>query len=244
MYRIHLAVPTLVTALTLTMTTTPALAQTPGQSHAYDPSPRLSEVLPDAIREHVLAVIAEARSRGLPAQALERTALKGAARNVPAPDIERAVVAQAERLERVQSALSRVPNRRSSGDEIEAGAEAVRNGVDVTALVELATSAPSARSLAVPMHVLGSLIARDIPAKEALAVVLAKLDARAPDSEIAQLPDQVSSRPVGKPDVTGRDLAGTKRPGTASGPPAGVPANGGAGVRPTVPRPSNPSGRP
>jgi hypothetical protein len=244
MQRIHLAVSTMVTALTFVIAS-PAGAQEPGQSHAYDPSARLSEVLRDEqVREHVLAVIAEARSRGLPAQALERTALKGAARNVPPTEIERAVVAQAERLERVQSALAHVPNRRSSGDEIEAGAEAMRNGVDVSELVELATSAPSGRSLAVPMHVIGSLVARGLPSKDALAAVLARLQARAADSEIAQLPDQVTNRPGGKPDVTGRELAGTKRPGSAGGPPAGVPANGGAGVRPTVPKPNTPAGRP
>jgi hypothetical protein len=243
MFRMHLAVPALVAALTLAAAT-PAGAQHPtGQANAYDPSPHLSK-LPSEIKEHVLAVIAEARSRGLPAQALERTALKGMARDVPARDIERAVVAQAERLERVQEALARVQNRRSSGEEIEAGAEAMRNGVDVTELVEIATRAPSGRSLAVPMHVLGSLVARDLPSKEALAAVLAKLDARAPDAEIAQLPEQVASRPAGKPDVTGRDLAGTKRPGSVSAPPAGVPANGGADVRPAVPKPSTPSGRP
>jgi hypothetical protein len=239
----HLAVPMMMTAFTLLMAT-PATAQEPGQSQPYDPSPRLSEVLPDGVREHVLAVIANARSRGLPAQALERTALKGAARNVPASEIERAVVAQAERLERVQEALARVPSRRSSGEEIEAGAEATRNGVDVSELVELATSAPSGRSLAVPIHVLGSLVARGVPGKDALAAVLARLEARAPDTEIAQLPEQATTRPAGRPETTGRDLAGTKRPGSGGAPPAGVPANGGAGVRPTVPRPSTPSGRP
>jgi hypothetical protein len=244
MHRIHFAVSTLVTALTF-LVAAPASAQEPGQSHAYDPSARLSEAIRDeSIRDHVLAVITDARSRGLPAQALERTALKGAARNVAERDIERAVVAQAERLQRVNDALSRVPNRRASGDEVEAGAEAVRNGVDVSELVTLATGAPSGRSLAVPMHVLGSLILRDVPPKDALAAVLERLNARAPDSEIAQLPDQVTTRPGGKPDMTGRELAGTKRPVGAGAPPAGVPANGGAGVRPTVPRPSNPSGRP
>lgn len=243
MFRMHLIIPALVTAVTFAVTT-PAGAQHPaGQEHAYDPSARLS-VLPDDIEQHVLAVIAEARSRGLPAQALERTALKGLARNVPARDIERAVVAQAERMERVQEALARVKSRSSSADEIEAGAEAVRNGVDVSLLVELATGAPSGRSLAVPMHVLGSLVARDIPAKDAIMAVRAKLDARAPDTEIAQLPEQVTSRPGGKPELTGRDLAGTKRPGGVSGPPAGVPTNGGADVRPEIPRPNTPSGRP
>jgi hypothetical protein len=244
MNRVHSAVPALMTALTF-LVVAAAPAQEPARSHAYDPSARLAEAIRDeSVRQHVLAVIAQARSRGLPAQALERTALKGAARNVPESEIQRAVVAQAERLERVQRALAQVPNRRSSDDEIEAGAEAVRNGVDVSELVDLATRAPSGRSLAVPMHVLGSLVARDLPPKEALAAVLAKLVARAPDGEIAQLPDQVASRPVGRPELTGRDLAGTKRPGSAGAPPAGVPANGGAGVRPEVPRPNTPSGRP
>ncbi len=241
MFRMHLSA--LVAALTLGSATSAAAQHPVGQEHAYDPSSRLS-VLPDDIEQHVLTVIAEARSRGLPAQALERTALKGLARNIPALEIERAVVAQADRMERVQEALARVKNRPSSGEEIEAGAEAVRNGVDVSMLVELATDAPSGRSLAVPMHVLGSLVARDIPAKDAIAAVLAKLDARAPDTEIAQLPEQVTSHPAGKPELTGRDLAGTKRPGGVSGPPAGVPTNGGADVRPTVPKPNTPSGRP
>ncbi|MGQ0714133.1 MAG: hypothetical protein ACT4PJ_10420 [Gemmatimonadaceae bacterium] len=243
MFRMHLTIPALATAVTLAVAT-PAGAQHPaGQEHAYDPSSRLS-VLPDNVEQQVLDVIAKARSRGLPAQALERTALKGVARDVPAADIERAVVAQAERMERVQEALARVENRRTSGEEIEAGAEALRNGVDVSQLVELATSAPSGRSLAVPMHVLGSLIARDLPPKEALTAVLAKLDARAPDAEIAQLPEQVVSRPAGKPELTGRDVAGTKRAGGVGAPPAGVPTNGGADVRPTVPKPNTPSGRP
>ena len=243
MYRIHLAVPTVMTALTFLLAT-PMGAQE-SRTQAYDPSEQLTKAIRDEnVREHVLKVIAEARSRGLPAQALERTALKGAARNVPERDIERAVVAQAERLERVQDALSRVSSRRSSGAEIEAGAEAMRNGVDVSELVTLATSAPSGRSLDVPMHVLGSLVARDVPAKDALLAVLAKLDARAPDAEIAQLPEQVATRPGGKPDATGRELAGSKRPGSVGAPPAGVPANGGADVRPAVPKPSTPSGRP
>jgi hypothetical protein len=244
MYRMHLAVPTVMTALTFLLAA-PVSAQESGQSQAYDPSAKLTDVLRDEnVREHVLKVIAEARSRGLPAQALERTALKGAARNVPPAEIERAVVAQAERLERVQEALSRVPNRASSGEEIEAGAEAMRNGVDMTELVDLATGAPSGRSLAVPMHVMGSLVARGLPSKDALAAVLARLEARSTDSEIAQLPEQVTTRPAGKPDATGRDLAGTKRPGSVGAPPAGVPANGGADVRPAVPKPTTPSGRP
>ena len=211
----------------------------PGQ--AYDPSARLREVLPADVAERVLAKIAAARTRGLPAQALERTALKGAARSVPPAEIERAVAAQEQRLDRSKAALAAVPAHSTSGDEIEAGAEALRQGVDGASVSELAKSAPSGRSLAVPLHVLGSLVARGLPSDQALAAVLERLNARVSDAQIAQLPEQVGSHGGGKPNVTGPDLAATKRPGSAGGPPASVPANGGS-RRPETP--GKPAGRP
>ena len=206
-----------------------------GAEQAYDAAARIQEMLPEAVAERVLATIATARSRGLPTQALERTALKGAARQVAPAEIERAVEAQAANLERSSEYLSKARSRRPSGDEIEAGAEAMRQGVDGSAVSELASAAPSGRSLVVPLHVLGTLAVQNVHAQEAVAAVIERLGARATDAEIAELPAQVAARPTGKPDVTGRDLAGTKRPGTVGGAPAGVPANGGGAVRPTVP---------
>jgi hypothetical protein len=220
----------------------PIAAQPGAPGQAYDPSPRLREVLPADVAERVLAKIAAARSRGLPAQALERTALKGAARSVPPAEIERAVAAQEERLERSKAALQVVPGRAASGDEIEAGADALRQGVDGASVSALAKSAPSGRTLAVPLHVLGSLVERGLPSDQALAAVVERLNARAEDATIAQLPDQVAPRTAGKPSVTGPELAGTKRPATAGGPPAGVPANGGARTVPV--KPGKPAGRP
>ena len=210
-------------------------AQAQVADQAYDPSARIQEVLPADVAERVLAKIAAARSRGLPTQALERSALKGAARQAAPRDIERAINEQAANLERSNEALSKARSRRPSGDEIEAGAEAMRQGVDGASVSELANAAPSGRSLVVPLHVLGSLAVQNVHAQEAVAAVLERLNARATDSEIADLPAQAAARPTGKPEVTGRDLAGTKRPGTVGGAPAGVPANGGGTVRPTVP---------
>jgi hypothetical protein len=201
-------------------------------------------VLPADVAERVLAKIADARARGLPAQAMERTALKGAAREVPPADIERAVDAQGDRLERAQDALSRARGRRPTDDEVEAGADAIREGVDGKAISKLASSAPSGRSLAVPLHVLGSLVERGLPSDQALSRVLERLTARASDSQLAQLPDQVAAHQAGKPDLTGRDLAAQRRGSAGGGRPAGVPANGGAGARPTVTRPAGPGGRP
>jgi hypothetical protein len=233
---------TLVSAAMFGGAALPVAAQPGAPAQAYDPSPRLREVLPADVADRVLAKIAAARSRGLPAQALERTALKGAARSIPPADIERAVAAQEQRLDKSKAALSRVPGRAVAGDEIEAGAEALRQGVDGASVSELAKSAPSGRSLAVPLHVLGSLVARGLPSDQALAAVAERLQARADDAQLAQLPEQVGARGAGKPNVTGPELAGSKRPGTAGGPPAGVPANGGARTLPATP--GKPTGRP
>jgi hypothetical protein len=243
----------------------------PATRSAVDPTARLRAVLPADVADRVLARIAEARGRGLAADALEQRALKFAARGIAPPAIERAVGEHAERQARAAEALGRARGGRPAADEIDAGAEALRQGVDGTAVAALAQSAPSGRSLAVPLHVLGALRARGLPADEALARVRERLAARAGDAELAALPERAAGaadaargterggRPEGvgggRPATTGRDLAATRRPGSAGGagaaaggtgvgggPPAGVPANRGAGGRPTTPAGGRPTG--
>ena len=101
-------------------------AQTP----ANDPSERLREVLPAEVAAKVLATIAEARAQNLPAQALEQRALKFAAKGVDPTLIPKAIDEQKDRMEKAKDALDDAPGRKVSGDEIEAGAEALRQGVD------------------------------------------------------------------------------------------------------------------
>lgn len=210
-------------------------AQTP----ANDPSARLKEVLPADVADRVLAKIAEARARQLPAQALENRALKFAAKGVAPSDIERSVEEQADRMSKAKDALESARSKKPAPDEIEAGAEALRQGVDGKAVSALAKSAPSGRSLAVPLYVIGTLVERGLASDAALERVQEKLTARASDAELEGLPAQAAAGQSNRPDVTGRDLAGTKSGGRAgSGPPAGVPANGGSAARPAVPRPN------
>lgn len=213
------------------------VAQTP----AHDPSARLREVLPADVAERVIARIAAARARELPAQALENRALKFAARGVKPEEIERAVSAHATRLEHAKQALESARGKRASGDEVEAGAEAIRMGVDGAAVSALAKSAPSGRSLAVPLYVIGSLTERGLPSDDALARVKERLEARATDAELERLPGEASAGKGRRPAVVGRELAATKRPGNA-GPPSGVPANRGGTTNP--PRPQPTTGRP
>jgi hypothetical protein len=119
--------------------------------------------------------------------------------------------------------------------------------VDASGVSELAKSAPSGRSLAVPLYVLGNLAASGMPAADALQRVRVRLAARASDAEMEKLPAQAADAANGhRPAEVGRDLAATRSKGAsaAAGPPRGVPANGGAAARPTpAGRPSHP-GRP
>ena len=218
-------------------TTSQVFAQTP----AEDPSVRLRQVLPADVAARVLARIAEARTRDLPAAALENRALKFAAKGVAPADIEKSVTEQGVRMLDARTALAQGRAVRPAHDEIEAGAEAMRKGVSGAGIAALARSAPSGRSLAVPLFVVGGLMDRGLPSDAALSRVQERLQARVSDADLQGLPADVTEGGVRKPAQVGRDAAATKRPADAGagadrrgkGPPAGVPANGGAGARPT-----------
>src|SRR5215212_7609298 len=163
-------------------------AQTP----ANDPSARLREVLPADVAQKVLATIAVARAHELPARALEQRALKFAAMGVEPNLIAKAIEQQEDRMEKAKDALDNA--RKPSSDEIEAGAEAIRQGVDGAAVSELAKSAPSGRSLAVPLFVIGSLVDRGLPSDAALARVQERMQARASDAELERLPGELPAQ--------------------------------------------------
>lgn len=208
-------------------------AQTP----AADPSARLRAVLPADVAAHVLATIADARSKELPAKALENRALKFAARGVAPADIDKAISEQAQRMGEAKAALAKSRSKKPSDDEVEAGAEALRKGVDGAKVSEVAKSAPSGRSLTVPMYVLGMLVERGVPVDQAVKQMEERLAARASDADLQRLPGEAAS---GRPAVTGRDLAATKRSSHAgdhgmAGRPAGVPASGSTGKPAGVP---------
>ena len=218
--------------LTTLFVTQAALAQAPTR----DAATRLREVLPPDVAQRVLARIADARAHNLPADALENRALKFAAKGVDAASIERSVNEQAARMESARNALVLGRGGAPSGDEVEAGAEVMRKGVDAAGLTQLAKSAPSGRSLAVPLFVIGSLTDRGLSSDQALQTVLARLQARASDADLERLPGDVPGRAGsanGKPEgQSGRDFGQSHRPASAgrpsnAGPPAGVPGNGG-----------------
>jgi hypothetical protein len=217
------------------------------QIPAKDPSARLREVLPADVAQRVLARIAEARAHQLPAEALENRALKFAAKGVPPKDIERSVNEQSQRMDQAKVALASGRKSKPGGDEIEAGAEAMRKGVDGASVALLAQKAPSGRSLAVPLFVIGSLTDHGLSSKEAVQRVLDRLDGKASDTDLerlpGELPAQAAAGQANRPSETGRAFGQSHRPTTTgrpatAGPPAGVPgkagtkSNGGTSHRP------------
>jgi len=226
----------------LLLLTTVLVAQgSSAQVPARDPSARLREVLPADVAERVLARIADARARQLPAAALENRALKFAAKGVDPKAIERSVNEQAQRMDNARSALASGRGSKPAGDEIEAGAEAMRKGIDGASVTLLAKKAPSGRSLAVPLFVIGTLRDRGLSSGQALQRVLDRMNARASDDDLESIPGELPAQGIAgqanRPAEPGRDFgqshkpAARGRPATA-GPPAGVPANGGAKSNP------------
>lgn len=216
------------------------------QNPVKDPSTRLREVLPPDIAQRVLNTIADARARQLPAEALENRALKFAAKGVDPKNIERSVSEQAERMARARSAIMGGRAAKPRADEIEAGAEAIRKGVSGESVSMLAKSAPSGRSLAIPLFVIGSLTDRGLSSDQALKRVLDRLKARASDAELEALPGVALTRGDGaqspKQNQGGRESGNSERPPVSgkpavAGAPKGVPGNAGTKANPRRPSP-------
>jgi len=228
-------------------------AQGTGSAETQDPTVRLREVLPAADASRVLSIVERATANGLPGIALAQRALKFAARGVPSDDIVRAVGEQAARQAAGRALLDSVRAHGASGDEVEAAAEALREGVSGPDVSTLAKSAPSGRSLVVPLYVLGSLTARGLPSDQALQRVQQRLAARASDADLESLPQQAENARNGTPGAAGRAIGLSHHPSGESpagaaahgGPPPGVPANP-VGHRPaTTPAgPPNHPGKP
>ena len=213
------------------------------QNSTEDLSARLREVLPADVAERVIATVANARSRELPARALEQRALMLARKGAEPGAIARSIADHSRAMGEARAALARGRAGRPADEDVAAGAEVIRKGVDGSQVSALAKSAPSGRSLAVPLLVVGSLVDRGLPSDAALARVLERMNARATDAELSRIPQQGEAgrdrgeaaragRPGPRPAPPTRVGRGTG--GTARGrPPANVPPAPGGRGRPS-----------
>jgi hypothetical protein len=204
-----------------------------------DPVVRLREVLPASVVDKVVAIVQEAQGHGLPGDFVANRALEASAKGKDGQVIALAAQKSADDLGEADDAL-KAGGRNPDAGEIEAGATAHGMGVDGKTISALASSAPSGRSLAVPLAVLGALVNRGLPSDDALKVVLARLQAKASNRDLADLPGPGRSvadlhRPDGVGDGVGNGngpvgAGGTTPSGVTpnpGGPPTGIPSNRG-----------------
>jgi RNA polymerase sigma-70 factor, ECF subfamily len=152
-------------------------------------SVRLKDALPHASAQRVLAAIASARSRGLPANMLENRALKFAAKHVKPADIEDAIVADADAMGKAQQLLAAAGRREPTADEIDATAQLLGEGADSTSIASLAKFAGAGRAVGVPLRVGAELVATSTSPHETLARVEDKVRSGATDAQLEQLLD-------------------------------------------------------
>ena len=165
-----------------------AKATSAGQ--ADDASARLKKLLPRITAERVLSTIAVARAHGLPATALENRALKYAVRHVSSKEIEQAIAADADAMERSGALLTASSRRDPNGEEIDAAAQLIGEGVDSTSIALLAKAAPANRSLEIPLRVSAELVARKTAPQEAMLRVTERLNSGATDAQLEKLLDE------------------------------------------------------
>ncbi|NUQ21101.1 MAG: hypothetical protein HOQ09_09090, partial [Gemmatimonadaceae bacterium] len=128
---------------------------------------RLSRQLDAATAARVTAIVDHARATSLPTEPLIDKALEGARKGAAPARIVDAVTALAARLDTTRVALGPA----STESELVAGASVLQAGVSIPVLRAL-RAARGAKSLAVPLVVLGDLVTRGVPGDTASALVL------------------------------------------------------------------------
>lgn len=154
---------------------------------------RLKKMLPRDIGDRVLSRIAKAKEQGLPSGTLEQEALKLAAHRTAPKDIERSVIADADRLARSRQLLVSA-SRSPSASEVVAGADVMRAGGDSSAVVEIARAVPSHRSAAVPLGALAELVAGGMNSQEAVDKIRTRVHNEATDAALQRWADETVMR--------------------------------------------------
>ena len=140
-------------------------------------------------REAVSREIERAASRGLPVRALVAKAQEGVTKQAAGERIRLAVTSLARRLEQARDLLAPSP----SDAEMIAGADALAVGVPAPMLRQIRAAYPEGQSVAMPLDVLTELVARGVPASNALQQITQLMRRGATPTHIAGLGASVQS---------------------------------------------------
>src|SRR5262249_39469745 len=144
-------------------------------------------ILPSQAGEELIRQLDLARQRGLPSAALEQRALELSLKGLPAEVIVRAVATSAGRLDSARTALNPARAAKAIAGEMDAGAVALEKGRSGSALSDFARSAPTGRSLAVPLLIVASLVDQGVSVDRAVGRVLNGLSGWRSDEELVAL---------------------------------------------------------
>lgn len=140
-------------------------------------------------RQAVEREIARAAERGLPVRALIAKANEGVTKQATGERIRVAVSTLARRLEQARDLLAPSP----SDADVIAGADALALGVPAPMLRQIRAAYPATQSVAMPLDVLTELVARGVPASNALEQITQLMRRGATASHIAGLGASVQS---------------------------------------------------
>lgn len=220
-----------VTAALILLAVLPTFA--PAQDARLD---RVRQAFPDQAVE-IESLLATAEATGVPTDPLIAKALEGAAKGVPG---DRVVAALSNYAERLGEARSLVGADRDATTVV-AGADALRRGVPRETVGSLA--AEHRGELAVPLLVLGDLMAEGVPVDHAFEVVRNALNKEHGPDEILAIPGAVrrmvreGQSPAEAAGAVGRAI-GHGKFGDVTGPPGLIETRPGQG--PPVPPGSGP----
>lgn len=210
---------------------------------AQEVDPRLASRLDVRTRGAVTAIIDSARAAGLPTEPLVDKALEGAARRAPSLLIVSAVRNFASQLEAARQALG----EGSTPGEILGGAQAIRAGISTQQIQRLrgTRGIRPGTGIAAALTVAADIVAREVPADTAIAVVSNLVAASASDEQLLGVRADIETDILaGKPPAVAASVRGHALEQTLA---ASVPPNG-AGAPGTLPspqgtiRPGDPAG--
>jgi hypothetical protein len=138
----------------------------------------------------VEAVLTAAENRGLPVEPLVQKALEGSSKRAPGPRIVSAVEALLADLTRAQQGLG----PRANGDELVAGAAALRAGATLQMVEQIRRTEPDG-GVAVPLAVFADLVAGGMTVRAAWHSVSELAQQGGDDEEFLELRERL--RPAG-----------------------------------------------
>lgn len=185
------------------------VAQSAPQTATQQPQIQFDAARFDSITAvNLRALLIEAVSEGLPTGPLINRALEGAARKVHGSKILAVVRDHATAMMQARDALG----EKTTAAELDAGASALRAGIDNASLAAVRTTRPVGQAV-VPLTVLADIVSRGVPAKTARDAVTSIAKMPASDDALRGLQVTVAKNAIRGPgmavDALNRYLKGT-----------------------------------